>query len=75
MELMVDTTLPPSPVPNWGKDMLYQLTDGVLSTQLPPTGTSPPTPNFFQKYAEKYLKTRQFSLTGPNYKNYLGSTE
>mgnify|MGYP003329217598 CR=1 FL=1 len=50
------------------------LTDTNLSTQLPPIGNSPPTPNFFQSYADQYLSTKQFRLTNNNYNNYLSST-
>ncbi len=53
---------------------LTVLIDTNLSTQLPPIGNSPPTPNFFQSYADKYLSTKQFRLTNNNYNNYLGST-
>lgn len=59
---------------NYTKPAQLRVGDESLSTQLPPIGNSPPTPNFFRNYADKYLSTRQFTLTKHNYNNYLSST-
>ena len=66
MDLRIDTTRVPSPLPKHNELSLLHETAVILNTQLPPSGNSPPTPNFFQNYAEKYLRTRQFSLTVNN---------
>ena len=73
MELRINTTRVPSPQPKHRDLSLFHEQEVILNTQLPPSGNSPPTPNFFQNYAEKYLRTRQFSLTVRNYDNYQSS--
>ena len=70
MDLRINTTNVPSPKPKHNELSNLYKTEVILNTQLPPSGNSPPTPNFFHKYAEKYLKTRHFALTVNNYNNY-----